>query len=157
MESLGLDWKVFLAQIVNFGILLFVLKKVLYKPLMKLLDERNKAVNQAVTNSQTIENKLKKIEEEEQKLLDRAKQRAKKEREELMEIANEEKEKIINEAKLSAKREVEKGLESLESAKKEAVSQISDEYMEKVADKLFQRFNKSAKKEKYPLLRSLLK
>ena len=37
MEALGLDWKLLVAQMVNFGLLFFVLKKVLYKPLIKAI------------------------------------------------------------------------------------------------------------------------
>lgn len=35
MESLGIDLKIILVQIVNFGILVFVLNKFLYKPVLK--------------------------------------------------------------------------------------------------------------------------
>lgn len=37
-------WQV-LFQIVNFGVILFVLNKVLYKPILKLLDDRAKKIN----------------------------------------------------------------------------------------------------------------
>jgi len=157
MESLGLDWKLLVAQIANFAILFFVLKKVLYKPLMKAIDERNKKIENAVKNSQEIENKLNKMEEQRIVLLEKAKDEAKNEKEELLEIALTEKEKIIEEAKLSAKREVEKGIVSIELAKKEAVKNISDDYLQKLTDKLYIRFSSDSKKNNYPLIKKLLK
>lgn len=157
MEGLGLDWKIFLAQIVNFGLLLFVLKKLLYGPLVKAIDERNKKIDSALKNSEEIENKLKKIEDQEADLLKKAKDRAKKEKDDLIAIATAEKEKIIEEAKLTAKHEVERGLSDLETAKKDVVNKISDEYVDKIAQNLIEHFSKSTKKGKYPLLKSLLK
>jgi F-type H+-transporting ATPase subunit b len=157
MESLGLDWKLLLAQIVNFAILFVILKKVLYKPLIKAIDDRNKKINDALKNSQEIENKLKKIADTEANLISKAKENAKKEKDELMAAASLEREKMIEDAKESAKREVEKGLESLESAKKDAVNKISDEYVDKIAEKLLKRFSESTKQNKYPILKSLLK
>jgi F-type H+-transporting ATPase subunit b len=157
MESLGLDWKLLIAQMVNFGLLFFVLKKVLYKPLMKAIDERNKKIESAVKNSQEIALKLNKIEEQKKDLLDKAKTEARMEKEGLMEVALSEKEKIIEEAKLSAKREIEKGLLGIESAKKEAINSITDEYLQKVTEKLYDRFSSNTKKDNYPLMKSLLK
>src|SRR3989344_4681980 len=42
IANLGLDWKLLLAQMFNFGILAFVLTKLVYKPLLKALKERQK-------------------------------------------------------------------------------------------------------------------
>lgn len=157
MESLGLDWKLLLAQMVNFGLLFFVLKKVLFKPLIKVIDDRNKKISGAVKNSQQIEEKLKDIEEEKTKLLEKAKAEAKKEKEELVKVAQVEKEKIIEDAKLSAKREVDKGLSSIEQAKKDAVKDISDAYLKKLESNLLERFSENSKKNNFPLIKSLLK
>jgi F-type H+-transporting ATPase subunit b len=40
-------WQV-LFQVVNFGVILFVLNKVLYKPVMKMLDDRAKKINEGM-------------------------------------------------------------------------------------------------------------
>jgi len=58
LTSLGIDFKLLIAQIVNFGILLFVLTKFLYKPLVKLLDERKQKIAQGLDDSQKAEEKL---------------------------------------------------------------------------------------------------
>jgi|CXWL01.1.fsa_nt_gi F-type H+-transporting ATPase subunit b len=157
MESLGLDWKLLIAQVINFGLLFFVLKKVLYKPLIKSIDDRNKKISDALKNSQEIEKKLTKIEEERIELLGRAKSEAKKEKDDLIGLAISEKEMIISEAKLLAKREVEKGLQSIEMAKKEAVKNISNDYLESLTKKIYERFSDKAKKDNFPVLKSLLK
>lgn len=157
MEKLGLDWKVLMAQIVNFVLLLIILRKFLYGPLVKMLDERNKRIAGALDDSKKIEEKLLNIEKKEIELLNLAKEKAKKEREEILEIALKEKEKIIEQAKDAANREVEKGLEKLQSAQKEAVKVLSDKYMEEIVTDLYKKFSERTKKNNYPMLKSLLK
>ena len=157
MENLGLDWKVLVAQIVNFGLLLILLKKYLYQPLVKAIDDRNKKISGALDDSKKIEEKLKNIESKEVELLNLARQKAKKERDEMVEIALKEKEKIIDEARQGAHREVEKGIDRLESAQKEAVKVLSDKYMDEVVGELYKRFTERSRKNNYPILKSLLK
>ena len=38
--KLGIEWKLLLAQGLNFILLLIILRKFLYKPILKMLDER---------------------------------------------------------------------------------------------------------------------
>ncbi len=157
MEKLGLDWKVLLAQLVNFGILMIILKRFLYKPLVKAIDERNKKISGALDDSKRIEEKLETIEKKEAELLSLAREKAKQEREEILEIANKEREKLIEDAKVSANREVERGLEKIETAQKEAVKVLSDKYMDEMVTELYKRFSEKTKKNKYPMLKSILK
>ncbi len=62
MESLfaafGIDWKLLLAQAVNFGILFVALTYLLYKPVMKTLDERRRVVAKGVEDAKLAEEKL---------------------------------------------------------------------------------------------------
>lgn len=44
LSQLGIDWKLLLAQGVNFLILLVVLTKFVYRPLMKMVEERRKRI-----------------------------------------------------------------------------------------------------------------
>lgn len=157
MESLGLDWKVLLAQLVNFVLLLVIVKKFLYGPLVKVIDERNKKISTALDDSKKIEEKLQTIESKEKELLGLAKEKAKKEREEMLEIAAKERQKIIDDAKTQAGREYEKGLEKLQAAQKEAVKVLSDKYMDEVVTELYKRFSERTKRNKFPMLKSILK
>ena len=157
MESLGLDVKILLAQIINFGLLLFILSKVLYKPVIKLIDERNKKLTKAIEDSAAIEKKLEKIEESKKDLLSQARQNANKEREELIKMAQEESRVIIDNAKKKAEKEIEKGLTMLKTAKVEAEKELTDKFMERVMDNLLKKLSLQSKKNDFPLLRKTLK
>jgi len=44
----GIDWKLFLAQIVNFSVILFVLRKFAYQPILKMLRERSEGIAKGI-------------------------------------------------------------------------------------------------------------
>src|SRR3989338_11410320 len=58
IEKLGIDWRLLLAQIVNFLILLFVLTKFAFRPLIKMLDGRAEKIQKSLENAQKIEKNL---------------------------------------------------------------------------------------------------
>lgn len=109
VEGLGLDWKILLAQIVNFTILLLVLWKFAYKPLKKMLNDRTTKIEQSLKNAEQIEQNLKTSEakrdevlaharREAQTLLDKAHTDAKALKEEMTTRAKAEVEKIVGQA-----------------------------------------------------------
>lgn len=59
LDKLGIDWRLFVAQLINFGILLAVLYKFLYKPVLKLLQERSQKIENGLKNAEVVELKLK--------------------------------------------------------------------------------------------------
>ncbi len=54
LEAFGIDVKLLLAQLLNFGILAFVLTKLLYKPMFKVLNERAKKAEEIETGAKEI-------------------------------------------------------------------------------------------------------
>ena len=74
MESLGIDLKLIIIQIINFGLLLFLLTKFLYKPILRLLDERKKKIEESLANAQKIAEEKVKLEEEKTKEITEARE-----------------------------------------------------------------------------------
>ena len=62
--TFGVNWKLLLIQAVNFGLLLLILWKFLYTPLMKMLDTRRTTIEEGVRNAEKAEHTLTKIESE---------------------------------------------------------------------------------------------
>lgn len=54
LEAFGVDAKLLLAQLLNFGILAFLLTKFLYKPMFKVLNERTKKAEEIETGAKEI-------------------------------------------------------------------------------------------------------
>lgn len=65
LEQFGIQPILLAAQIVNFLILLFILRKFLYGPILKVLDERKRKIADSLKNAEEIERRLKEIAEKE--------------------------------------------------------------------------------------------
>ncbi|OGG39055.1 ATP synthase F0 subunit B [Candidatus Jorgensenbacteria bacterium GWA1_49_17] len=72
IHNLGIEWKVLLAQIVNFAVLLFILKKFAYKPILKVLNDRQKRIEEAINRSKSVDKRMAEIETLKEKVLDEA-------------------------------------------------------------------------------------
>lgn len=77
LTRFGIEPTLLLAQIVNFAIILFVLKKFFYKPIVQALEDRKKRIEESLNNADLIEEKLQKTEEKTAKIIEEASQNAK--------------------------------------------------------------------------------
>lgn len=78
LANIGVDWKLLLAQVVNFGILLFVLKRYAYQPMLKMMDERTAKIERGLLDAEAAQVKLREMEEKEKAVLMEARAEAKK-------------------------------------------------------------------------------
>ena len=107
LKEFGFNPTLFIAQIINFIIIFFILKKVLYKPVLDMMSKRENAINKGLKDKDDAEILLKNAEEKESETLQKAQKKA---------------EKIINDAKLEAN-ETKTQIE--DNSKKEAERMIS--------------------------------
>lgn len=77
LANLGIDWKLLLAQVVNFGILLFVLKRYAYQPMLKMMDDRTSRIERGLSDAEAATVKLREMEEKEKAVLSAARAEAK--------------------------------------------------------------------------------
>ncbi len=76
LAKLGIDWKLLIAQAVNFLVLLWVLRRYAYKPILKALETRTKKIEQGLKDAETSQAKLQGVIEEEKKILTAAREEA---------------------------------------------------------------------------------
>lgn len=116
MEKLGLDLASFIAQLVNFGILLVVLYLVAYKPILKMMDARAARIKESLEQAEEMKKQAEAAEVEfKQQIADASKQgqavieRASKTADEIrqraLEEAKTEAEALISRAKADIHRE----------------------------------------------------
>src|SRR5882724_11377843 len=58
IEKFGIDWRILLAQVVNFIVVLIVLGKFVYKPVMKMLNKRREDIEHGIKSAKEAEEKL---------------------------------------------------------------------------------------------------
>ncbi len=69
LQTLGIYWPKLIAQMVNFGIVLFILWKFAYRPVLRLLEERRQRVAEAMINAEKARDELKRTEAQRQEVL----------------------------------------------------------------------------------------
>ncbi len=63
LSLFGIDWKLLVMQIINFGVLLAALTYFLYKPVLKVLEDRRKKIAQGVQDAIDAKKALESAEE----------------------------------------------------------------------------------------------
>ncbi|MCK5084439.1 MAG: F0F1 ATP synthase subunit B [Candidatus Pacebacteria bacterium] len=125
--KLGIDYKLIIAQAVNFILLLVILQRLAYKPVLKMLKERTDKIDKSIKQAQKIEEELKNTEEmkiaeikkgkeEYQKTTKKAQEIAERKSQEAMERTRIKTQEIVENAKMEIRNEKEK---SVKDAKKE--------------------------------------
>ncbi|MEK7580811.1 MAG: F0F1 ATP synthase subunit B [Patescibacteria group bacterium] len=114
LKDFGVQPTLLFGQIVNFLIILFLLRKFFYGKILKILDDRKKTIEESLKNADLIEQKLKDTEERSAKIIassqDQAQQiieDARAKSDEIAKQAVEEAKKTITEALASAQNQIE--------------------------------------------------
>lgn len=74
LQSFGVDWKLLLAQFINFAIVVLVLWRFAIKPLTKTMDKRNQEIDKGLQDAKESAERLTKVEQEVKQQLNKAKQ-----------------------------------------------------------------------------------
>ena len=126
-SKLGIDWRLLAAQLINFLILLFVLRRFAYKPILKLLDERRQKIADGLANAQKAKSNLEEAEKERQEIISTAKKGAS----EIISLAEaaaqKNREETLKEAKTGVEKIVAEARKQIESEKSKMIGEIKSE------------------------------
>ena len=123
LAKIGIQPFALVAQIANFLILFFLLKKFLYKPLLKTIDERKKRIEKGLENSKKIKEEMDHLQEKRQEKIETAK----KEAGEVIQKAENTADKIRRETLEKAKKES-------QEIRKQAILDFEEEKKKMLAD-----------------------
>lgn len=149
-SQLGIDWKLLLAQMINILILLVLLYKFLYKPVLKALDDRQKMVTDSVHKADEITTRLRvtekeqhdllaKAREEAQEIVTQARAMAKVQTEEAMTRTRAEVENVVRQAKVNIEAEKQKMLMEASGQLADVVVNATKKIMGEVVDEKIER------------------
>jgi F-type H+-transporting ATPase subunit b len=117
MEKLGIDPKLLLAQIVNFAIIIVVLSKFLYKPILSMLEKRKKEIEEGLKLTTKMREEEEKSQQKKQKMLETARKEAQVIIDEARKQAKEEEKEIVAQAHKEAEAILTKGKADVEAAR----------------------------------------
>lgn len=135
----------------TFLTVLFILAKFAWKPIMKMIKDREKSIEDALQAAENAKAEMNSLKAENEKIL----QAARNERDQMLKEAREIREKMISESKATAKAEGEKMLtqarESIQNEKMAAVTELKNQVAQlsiEIAEKIIARELSSENKQK---------
>ncbi|MBI4053926.1 MAG: F0F1 ATP synthase subunit B [Candidatus Doudnabacteria bacterium] len=113
LGMLGLNWKLFLGQLFNFGIILLILWKWVFTPLSKTLEARTKKIKKSLDDAEKVKAEtaqlraykaevVKQAKQEYENILTQAEKTAQLQREEILAQTRQQTEKLLKEAEQQA-------------------------------------------------------
>lgn len=125
--TLGINLKIFLAQLFNFAIVLLVMWKWAYKPIVKLLEERQEKIERGVKQAADVEKRVQELEQEREQVITQAKSEAAKVLEEARAVAEDRKKDLLGRAKQEVQGVVAQGKVQLEAQKTQMIREAREE------------------------------
>jgi F-type H+-transporting ATPase subunit b len=146
-------------MIVSFSIILFLLKKFAWKPILTMIKEREESIEQALASAENAKEEMKKLQSNNERILAEARN----ERDLLLKDARDIREKMIAEAKGIATKEGERMLksarENIQNEKMAAITELKNQVATlsiDIAEKILKSELSSDEKQK-SLVNTLLK
>lgn len=132
INTFHIDIKLIIAQLVNFAIVLWVLKKFAYGPMLKLMTERSMKIERGIENAENAGKKLLEIEEKEKAVLVEARKAAQEIVSKAEAVAVKNKEEIISGAKNQAEKILSDSAKKIELEKNQMMSEVKGQIAELV-------------------------
>lgn len=130
MEKLGISPIQLIAQIINFVIMIVVLKKLLYQPILTALENRRKKIEEGLNYSEKMKQELEKVEKKKTEILEEAKKEARGVLEDSKKTAEGVRIEILEKAQTEAKAIIEKGKKDVEQERKDMEYRLELETVE---------------------------
>ncbi len=142
ISNLGIDWRLLIAQAVNFLLVLWLLNRFVFKKIIRYLEERKKSIEQGLELRESAERQIGQISEARQRELQKATQEGEKIVAQARSIAIEKEKAAKALARAEAEKIMLKAKEGAEKEKKEAVLEVKGEIQKLaalIAEKILER------------------
>jgi F-type H+-transporting ATPase subunit b len=127
LNNLGINGKLLLAQMINFLILLWVLHKFAYGPVVKMLEERTKKIEKGLKDAQQSQKKLEEISEKEKAVLTEARKQAQEIIKKSESTAAAQAQEIITASKDQAQKMLEMAQKQIDQEKNKILAEVKSE------------------------------
>lgn len=150
MAALGIDFLVLIVYVINFGLVLFLLQRFAYKPILGMLEKRqqrisdslaaaDKAAEEAAQQRAKFETELGKARQSSQEDARKAAEATEKMRQEILNAARQEAEEIKNKAREDAEQEKQAIMADLQKQAADLAMQITNKVVGGAVDENVQR------------------
>ena len=148
----------FIWTIITFLVLLAVLAKFVWKPLMEALNRREEKIRKSLEDAEKAQERMEKIQKEAEEVMTKARHEAQAILEDGKVIAQKVKDEIVADAKEKAESQVQNAKIQIDAEKEKAIEEIKGDVIDislQVAEKLIKR--NISKEDNYELIQDSLK
>ncbi|MEY3784501.1 MAG: F0F1-type synthase subunit b, F-type H+-transporting ATPase subunit b [Candidatus Parcubacteria bacterium] len=132
--ALGLDIRILIAQFINFAVLVFVLYRFAYNPVLELLEERKRKINQSVEEVEASQKLLQNAQAESDKIILDSKKAARNIIDEAQAVAEKSAAAILSEAEENTKKMTAVAQSKIQAEKDLIMSDVQDDMTRLVVD-----------------------
>ena len=130
MDKLGINTTWLIAQIVNFGILFFLLWSLAYKPVLKMLDSRKQKIQESLEYAEKVKRDAADQQKEFERKLEEARREAQAASAAAQQAGEKEREAILAQAREDARKLVEQAKGQIEYERKQMMSDLREEVVQ---------------------------
>jgi len=123
----------FLFQVINFIVLLFILKRLLYRPIREIMEKRRGLLEKTVQDAERVKKEALELKEKYQEELNKLRELKTQTLEKMQGEVEDEKKKLIREAGKDAKKIIEKEKAIFEAEKRKLETELKDKAIETVS------------------------
>lgn len=113
LNEFGFDWRLFVAQLINFLVIAYLFKRFLYKPIMSSLKKREDTIDKGLRDAEKATLALEKAESEKDAILQEASKEAERILNEARNAASEARENILEDTRKDADKIIQQAKEQI--------------------------------------------
>lgn len=133
LKAFGINYKILIAQLLNFAILFFALYKLGYKPIFKFLEDRKNRIKDGIEMADKTEARLIEAEEEKKAIIINSKKEASDIISKADKLAREKKDEMISKAKEEIRLVVDQEKERMKEERTQMAREIKNEITDLIA------------------------
>ncbi len=152
MEALGFNLFLFLSQLINFGIMIFILHTLLYKRVRDMLQKRTERIEQSLKEADQVKENLAKAKSDYEKEMARARQEAAQVVSQAQDRAKAQEEEIVAQARQEAERIRAEGREQAQRERDQLMSEVKDQLADLVVQTARQVLQEEVSAQKHTQL-----
>lgn len=127
LAKLGLNPAWLIAQIVNFVLILFVLRALAYKPILQMLENRKRKIQESLEYADKVKADAAAQQKEFEKRIDETRREAAQAAQSASQVAEKERERILAQAREEARQIIEQARGQLDYERKQMVSELREQ------------------------------
>jgi F-type H+-transporting ATPase subunit b len=130
LDKLGINVTWLLAQVINFGLLLFLLWAIAYKPVLKMLNERKQKIQESLEYAESVKKQAAEQQKEFEQRIAEARREAQAAAAIAAQAGEKEREAILAQARADARKLVEQAKEQIEHERKQMRAELRQEVVQ---------------------------